>query len=109
MVSRNPMDIVRIKDKLGVRSMASGECILTNTVGKLYGEEEQGMKIMLDMIALMRVYNAVSAIAGERRALVEAWQHLKYRTVFGKNALEHRPHSGQSFTNSVLNILPTFT
>lgn len=87
--SRNPMDIVRIKDKLGVRSMASGECMLQNTVGKLYGKEGQGMKIMLDMIALMRVYNSVSAIAGERRALVEAWQHLKYRTVFGKNALEH--------------------
>lgn len=86
---RNPMEIVRIKDKLGVRSMASGECLLKNTVGKLYGEEGQGMKIMLDMIHLMRVYNSIASVAGERRALVEAYQHLTYRTTFGKNALEH--------------------
>ena len=86
---RNPMEIVRIKDKLGVRSMASGECLLKNTVGTLYGEEGEGMKIMLDMIALMRLYNAVAALAGERRGLVEAYQHLKYRSTFGKNAMQH--------------------
>lgn len=87
--SRNPMEVVRLKDKLGVRSMASAECLLQNTVGKLYGKEGEGMKIMLDMIALMRIYNAVTALAGERRALVEAYQHLSFRNTFGKNALEH--------------------
>ncbi|WP_051295899.1 acyl-CoA dehydrogenase family protein [Eisenibacter elegans] len=87
--SKNEMNIIRLKDKLGVRSMASAECILTDTWGKLIGEEGQGFKIMTDMINLSRLYNAVAAMGGSRRALIEVYQFLKYRTTFGKSALEH--------------------
>lgn len=87
--SLNPMDIVRLKEKLGVRSMASAEIIMTDTRGKLVGEEGKGFKIMTDMINLSRLYNAVAAVAGERRALIEAYQFLKHRHTFGKNALDH--------------------
>ena len=87
--SKNEMDVVRLKDKLGVRSMASAECILTDTIGKLVGEEGEGFKIMTDMINLSRLYNAVSAIGAARRALIEAYQFLKYRVSFGKPALSH--------------------
>jgi len=87
--SKNTMEIVRLKDKLGVRSMASAECILQNTVGKMVGEEGQGFKIMTDMINLSRLYNATASVAQMRRALVEVYQHLSYRHSFGKPALEH--------------------
>ncbi|HAI75420.1 MAG TPA: acyl-CoA dehydrogenase [Microscillaceae bacterium] len=87
--SPNTMDVVRLKDKLGVRSMASAECILTNTVGKRIGEEGEGFKIMTDMINLSRLYNAIGSISGARRALIEAYQHLSFRTTFGRNALDH--------------------
>lgn len=86
---RNPMNVVRLKEKLGVRSMASAEIILTDTLGKRVGAEGQGFKIMTDMINLSRLYNAVAAIAGARRALVEAYQFLKFRITFGRPALEH--------------------
>ncbi|MGM0477889.1 MAG: acyl-CoA dehydrogenase family protein [Bacteroidota bacterium] len=85
----NPLPIVRLKDKLGVRSMASAECVMEGTEGRLVGEEFNGFKIMTDMINLSRLYNAVAAISGARRALVEAYTFNLYRTSFGKNAIEH--------------------
>jgi alkylation response protein AidB-like acyl-CoA dehydrogenase len=87
--SPNPRRMIRLKDKLGVRSMASAEILLTDTLGKLYGEEGEGFKIMADMINLSRLYNAVTAVADMRRALAEAWQFLNYRLTFGKPALSH--------------------
>src|SRR5680860_941850 len=86
---RNPIDIIRLKDKLGVRSMASAECMLTNTMGKLVGKEFEGFKVMLEMINISRIYNSVAAIACSRRALVEAYQFLCHRETFGKTAIEH--------------------
>jgi alkylation response protein AidB-like acyl-CoA dehydrogenase len=86
---RNPMDIIRLKDKLGVRSMASAEIMLTDTVGKMVGEEFEGFRVMTEMINLSRLYNSVAALSCARRALIEAYQFLSYRELFGKNALEH--------------------
>jgi len=87
--SKNPIEIIRIKEKLGVRSMASAECLLNNTVGKLIGSEFQGFRIMTDMINLSRIYTAMSSLAGSRRAIVEAYQFLNHRNTFGKNAMDH--------------------
>lgn len=87
--SRNPMEIIRLKDKLGVRSMATGEVRFTDTVGKRLGEEGEGFKIMAQMINISRNYNSVAALAGNRRAIIEAWQYLNHRITFGKKAVEH--------------------
>ncbi|MDZ7682479.1 MAG: acyl-CoA dehydrogenase family protein [Fodinibius sp.] len=74
---RNPMEIIRLKDKLGVRSMATGEVRFNDTVGKRLGAEGAGFKVMAQMINISRNYNSVAALAGYRRALIEAWQYLK--------------------------------
>ncbi|MGD1842604.1 MAG: acyl-CoA dehydrogenase family protein [Thermonemataceae bacterium] len=87
--TKNPLSVVRLKDKLGVRSMASAECMLQDTWGKLVGKEGEGFKIMTDMINLSRVYNAMTAVAFMRRALVEVYQFLSYRITFGTEALDH--------------------
>ena len=87
--SANKLGMIRLKDKLGVRSMASAECMLQDTLAKRVGEEFKGFKIMTEMINLSRLYNSVAAISGARRALVEAYQFLLHRSTFGKNALEH--------------------
>ena len=86
---RNPIDFIRLKEKLGVRSMASAECILTDTVGKLIGNEFEGFKVMVDMVNLSRLYNSVAALSNSRRALIEAYQYLNTRQTFGKTVLEH--------------------
>ena len=87
--SANKMDLIRLKDKLGTRSMASGEYLLQGSWAKLIGEEGAGFKIMTDMINLSRLYNSVAAISGLRRALIEAYQFATYRNTFGKELLEH--------------------
>ncbi len=86
---KNPMDVIRLKDKLGVRSMASAECMFTNTEGKLVGNEFEGFKVMVEMVTLSRLYNSVAALSCSRRALIEAYQFLSYRKTFGKMAIEH--------------------
>lgn len=86
---RNPIEVIRLKDKLGVRSMASAECYLTDTRGTLVGEEFQGFKVMIEMVNLSRLYNSVAALSCSRRALVEAYQFLNARKTFGKTAIEH--------------------
>lgn len=89
LLKENHLDIIRIKDKLGVRSMASAECMLNNTPAKLVGKEFGGFKVMLEMITLSRLYNSVAALATARRALIEAYQFLCYRKTFDKPAIEH--------------------
>ncbi|WP_138429284.1 acyl-CoA dehydrogenase family protein [Fodinibius saliphilus] len=85
----NPMEIIRLKDKLGVRSMATGEVRFQDTVGTRLGDEGQGFKIMAQMINISRNYNSVAALAANRRALIEVWQYLNHRKTFGKRAIEH--------------------
>lgn len=83
------MEIIRLKEKMGVRSMATAEVLFHDTTGKRIGEEGQGFKIMADMINMSRLYNAVAAVACMRRGIVEAWQYLNFRVTFGKKAVEH--------------------
>ncbi len=85
----NPKQMVRLKEKLGVRSMASAEILLGNTEGKRIGEEFQGFAIMSEMINLSRLYNAVTSCGIMRRALVESWEYLNFRRAFGRPILEH--------------------
>ena len=87
--SDNPLHFIRLKDKLGVRSMATAEIRLDGTYGKLIGEEGWGFHYMTEMINMSRLYNSVAAVAGARRALIEAFEFLSYRDSFGKNTLEH--------------------
>lgn len=83
----NHLGYIRLKNKLGVRSMASAECNMQEVKAKLIGQEGQGFAIMSDMINLSRLYNSIAALASMRRALIESYQFLKYRILFGKEAL----------------------
>lgn len=102
--STNKLPIVRLKDKLGVRSMASAECILDGTVGKLIGDEFNGFKIMTDMINLSRLYNSIAALSGARRALVEAYNFNLFRKSFGKTAIKHTLIKEKLFELGSLNV-----
>lgn len=86
---RNPIEIVRLKDKLGTRGMASAECLLDGTIGTLVGKETEGFRIMAEMINLSRLYNSVAAVAGGRRALVAAYEFVSFRHSFGQTAIDH--------------------
>jgi acyl-CoA dehydrogenase len=80
--------IHRLKEKLGVRSMATGEVTLEHTEGFLIGGAGQGFKLMAEMINLSRMYNAVASVAAMRRALLEALAYGAERRAFGQRLWE---------------------
>ncbi len=87
--TRNSYRIVRLKDKLGTRSMASGEIKLEGAVAYLVGERTAGFKQMLDQVNLSRLSHGVRAAAMMRRCLNEALVVARHRVVFGKPIIEH--------------------
>lgn len=82
--------IHRLKDKLGVRSMPTGEVTFENTRAFLIAGENEGFKQMAEMLNLSRLYNAVASVAGMRRALLEALKYGAGRNAFGRK-LEELP------------------
>ena len=82
--SHNRYRILRLKDKLGTRSMASGEIRLEGAQAFLVGERGRGFKHMADMINNSRLSNGVRAAGLMRRALTEALHVARHRVAFGQ-------------------------
>lgn len=86
---RNAYRIVRLKDKLGTRSMASGEILLEGAVAYLVGEADQGLKQMMEQVNLSRLSHGVRAAAMMRRCVNEAMVCARTRTAFGKTIIDY--------------------
>ena len=86
--SRNRYRIVRLKDKLGTRSMASGEIRLEGAFAWQVGELRAGFKQMLDQVNLSRLSHGVRAAAMMRRCLNEALCVARNRIAFGHALIE---------------------
>jgi acyl-CoA dehydrogenase len=87
--SRNSYRILRLKDKLGTRSMASGEIRLEGAVAYPVGRLDQGLKQMMDQVNLSRLSHGVRAAAMMRRCVNEALTAARHRVAFGKPVIEH--------------------
>lgn len=86
----NEFRVRRLKDKIGTRSMASGECDFTGAVAYHMGEVGEGFKNMMELVInTSRVYNSVSTIAGARRAYVIAQTYAQHRRAFGQPIAEY--------------------
>jgi hypothetical protein len=85
---RNAYRIVRLKDKLGTRSMASGEITLQGATAWLVGEPGAGFRQMADMINNSRLSNGVRAAGLMRRAVTEALFVAHRRVAFGRRLVE---------------------
>ncbi|WP_163849167.1 acyl-CoA dehydrogenase family protein [Pseudooceanicola aestuarii] len=86
--SRNAYRILRLKDKLGTRSMASGEIMLEGAQAHLVGDPGQGFKQMTDMINMSRLANGVRSAGMMRRAVAEALFIARNRNAFGRRLAE---------------------
>jgi acyl-CoA dehydrogenase len=86
--TRNAYRIVRLKDKLGSRSMASGEIRLDGAEAYPIGPLERGFKEMLDQVNLSRLSHGVRAAAMMRRCLNEALAAARGRRAFGRPVAE---------------------
>ena len=87
--SRNSYRIVRLKDKLGSRTMASGEIVFEGAVAYQLGELDQGLKHMLVMVNSSRVSHLARAAGMMRRCLNEALQAARHRSAFGRAVIDH--------------------
>ena len=82
--SRNSYRIVRLKDKLGTRSMASGEIILDGAIAYAVGDVNRGFKQMMEQVNLSRLSHGVRAASMMRRCLNEALAVARGRRAFGR-------------------------
>ncbi len=81
--SRNRLDVVRLKDKLGNRSNASSEIELDGTLARRLGDEGRGVRTIIEMVAATRLDCVLGSASLMRHALAEASWHVAHRSAFG--------------------------
>jgi acyl-CoA dehydrogenase len=84
----NAYRIVRLKDKLGTRSMASGEIKLEGAIAYAVGRLDRGFVQMAEMVNSSRLSNGVKSAALMRRAHHDAMTVAKNRVVFGSRIID---------------------
>src|ERR1700709_2797014 len=86
--SQNHYRIVRLKDKLGTRSMASGEIKLEGAIAYGVGKLDRGFVQMAEMVNSSRLSNGVKSTALMRRAYHDAMTVARNRVVFGQRIID---------------------
>ncbi|MET9373752.1 acyl-CoA dehydrogenase family protein [Streptomyces sp. NPDC002992] len=82
--TRNAFAIQRLKDKLGNRSNASAEVEFDGTTwARRVGDEGQGVRTIIEMVAATRLDCVLGSAALMRQALVQALHHTAHRRAFG--------------------------
>ncbi|WP_433392262.1 acyl-CoA dehydrogenase family protein [Micromonospora sp. KLBMP9576] len=86
--TRNPMRLMRLKEKLGNRSNASAEIEYEHAVAWRVGDEGRGVRTILDMVNLTRLDCVIGAAAGMRQGVTTAAHHATHRRAFGRYLVE---------------------
>jgi len=86
--TQNHYRIVRLKDKLGTRSMASGEIRLDGAIAYAVGRLDRGFVQMAEMVNSSRLSNGVKSTALMRRAHHDAMTVATNRMVFGRRIID---------------------
>ena len=85
---QNPLQIQRLKDKLGNRSNASCEVEFASTHAWMVGEEGRGVNTIMSMVSYTRLDCAISSASLMRSAFANAMHHCAHRTVFQKKLID---------------------
>jgi putative acyl-CoA dehydrogenase len=81
--TRNRIDVMRLKDKLGNRSNASSELEFHGTWAQRLGDEGRGVRTIIEMVAATRLDCVLGSTSLMRRAVAEASWHVAHRSAFG--------------------------
>ncbi len=87
--SLNGISIRRLKDKLGVRAVPSGEVELDGAKAFMIGEQERGFYYMMEALNLSRICNAVASVGIMRRAYTESKNYAEERDAFGQQLINY--------------------
>ena len=86
--SKNPIQVQRLKNKMGNVSNASSEIELRGALGWMVGEEGRGVPAIIEMVAMTRFDCMIGSAAGQRQAVAQAVSHASGRAAFGKTLLD---------------------
>lgn len=110
--SRNGVSIRRLKDKLGTRSVASGEVEFTDAEAFLLSGEPssdagpsdgKGLGRMMELTNAARLGIALFALGNARRALVESLCYARRRHAFG-SALIDKPLMRRKLAEMIVDV-----
>jgi putative acyl-CoA dehydrogenase len=82
--SKNPMQVLRLKKKMGNASNASSETELRGALAWMVGEEGRGVRTIIEMVSMTRFDCMIGSSAGMRMAASQALHHCARRSAFGK-------------------------
>lgn len=88
--TKNPIQIQKLKNKMGNVSNASSETELRGALGWRIGDEGKGVATILEMVAMTRFDCMIGSSAGMRQAVAQATHHCASRKAFG-NRLSKQP------------------
>lgn len=81
---RNPVRILRLKDKLGNCSNASAEVEFEDALARRIGEPGRGIATLVEMASYTRLDCVLGSAALMRQALVQGIHHARHRRAFGR-------------------------
>jgi len=82
--TKNPMQVLRLKRKMGNVSNASSETELRGALAWMVGEEGRGVRTIIEMVAMTRYDCMIGSSAGQRMAVSLALHHCARRSAFGQ-------------------------
>ena len=82
--SKNPLQVLRLKNKMGNASNASSETELRGALAWMVGEDGRGVRTIIEMVSMTRFDCMIGSSAGMRMALSQALHHCGQRSAFGK-------------------------
>lgn len=88
----NNIALHRLKDKLGTKALPTAELTMNGTVARLIGRPGEGVKRIVTLVNVTRVYNSVCAVSGMRRAIALARDYARRRSAFGRPLSEQPLH-----------------
>ncbi|CAN0617439.1 putative acyl-CoA dehydrogenase AidB [Burkholderia multivorans] len=88
--TKNPVEIQRLKNKVGNRSNSSSEIELNDAWGIMLGEEGRGIPTIIEMATYTRLSCVLGSAAMLRQGVVQAIAYTRQRHAFGR-ALAEQP------------------
>ncbi len=85
---RNPIHVMRLKDKLGDRANASSEIEYHCAEAYLIGEEGRGVRTIIEMVHHTRLDCIIAPAAFMRQAAANALWHTAHRTAFQRKLID---------------------
>ncbi|MCE3044746.1 acyl-CoA dehydrogenase family protein [Legionella sp. 16cNR16C] len=86
----NHFRIRRLKQKIGTRSMATGEIDFDGSLAFLIGDVGEGIHLVMEnVLHLSRIFNAFSVLGMTRRAYQIAYHYACNRDAFGKKIIQY--------------------